>query len=124
MQQILLQNRHIQVCAALIAADCLVFTMVNPRSASAVWLIGGFVLLGMTLFSVAGLFATVLRTYGDGVHRFGRRILRYGAAVCVILVGLQSIGQLTLKDVLTLLPFAVIAYLYFGYGKKLSAKPT
>jgi hypothetical protein len=33
---------------------------------------------------------------------------------------LQSIGQLTVKDVVALLPFVIIAYLYFGYGKKLA----
>lgn len=122
MKQKLLHNRHLQVCAALIAADCLVFSFVNPQTASAVWLIVGFVLLGCTFFGLAGLFANSLRAYGDQTHRAGKRFLRYGAAIGLVLVGLQSIGQLTVRDVVALVPFMVVAYLYFGYGKRLAAE--
>lgn len=118
MSQKLLHNRYFQVCAVLVAADCLVFTFVNPRTASAMWLIIGFVLLGLTFFGLAGLLSGLLKSYGEQTHRAGKRFLRYGAAICLALVGLQSIGQLTIKDVAALLPFVIIAYLYFGYGKK------
>lgn len=116
----LLHTRHAQICAALIAADCLVFTMVNPRSASAHWLIIGYVLLGLTLFGLSSLIATSLRNYGDVLYAKSRRLLRYGVSILVGVIGLQSIGQLSVKDVSVLLPFVVLAYLYFGYGKKMA----
>lgn len=121
MKQKLIHSRYFQVCAALLAADCLVFTVVNPTKASAPWLIIGFALLGSTLFTVAGVLAGLLRGYGERPYHYARRFLRYGAAVAILLVGLQSIGQLTARDVLTLLPLAIIAYLYFGYGRKTAA---
>lgn len=121
MQHRLARNRHLQVCAALIAADCLVFTMVDPAESSAYWLIGGFLLFGATLFAVSGLIASALKAYGEQTHRRARRLGRYSAAIIMVLIGLQSIGQLTVKDVLTFLPLVVIAYLYFGYGKKVTA---
>lgn len=124
MSQKLLHNRHIKICAALIAADCLIFTLVNPRTASALWLIVGFGLLGLTFFGLAGLLASSLKSYGEQAYRAGKRFLRYGAAICVVLVGLQSVGQLTVRDVLALLPFVIIAYLYFGYGRKLAPQQT
>ncbi|HEY1064210.1 MAG TPA: hypothetical protein VGE30_02835 [Candidatus Saccharimonadales bacterium] len=120
MSQKLLHNHHAKICAALIAADCLVFSLVNPRTASAMWLIVGFGLLGLTFFSLASLFADAFKGYGEQAHRAGKRFLRYGAVSIVVLIGLQSVGQLTVRDVAALLPFVVIAYLYFGYGKKLS----
>lgn len=120
MRQKLLNNRHTKICAALIAADCLVFTLVNPRTASAMWLIVGFALLGCTFFGLASLLASSLKGYGEQTHRAGKRFLRYGAVIVLAILGLQSIGQLTVKDVVALLPFVVIAYLYFGYGKKLA----
>lgn len=120
MHQKLRNNRHIKICAALIAADCLVFSLVNPRTASAMWLIAGFVLLGFTFFGLAGLLAGSLKGYGEQTHRAGKRFLRYGAAITLALVGLQSVGQLTVKDVAALIPFVIIAYLYFGYGKKVA----
>lgn len=120
MSQKLLHNRHARICAALIAADCLVFTLVNPRTASAMWLIVGFVLLGCTFFGLASLLASSLKGYGEQTHLTGKRTLRYGAAILVALVGLQSIGQLTVKDVAAMLPLVILAYLYLGYGKKLA----
>jgi hypothetical protein len=122
MKQTLIHNRHVQICAALLVADCLVFAFVDPRQASAPWLIAGYILLGITFFSLAGLFANSLKGYGDRAQKLGRRFLRYGAAIVVALVGLQSIGQLTLKDVVTLLPLAVLAYWYLGYGKAYGKK--
>ncbi|MDB5169916.1 MAG: hypothetical protein JWN82_312 [Candidatus Saccharibacteria bacterium] len=124
MKQKLLHNRHLQICAALIAADCLVFTFVNPQDASALWLIGGFGLLGCTLFGLASLLASSLRGYGERTHQAGKRFLRYGVVISLVLVGLQSIGQLTVKDIAALLPFVVLAYLYFGYGKKFATEKT
>jgi hypothetical protein len=120
MKQTFTHNRHLQICAALIAADCFVFTLVDPQQASALWLITGYILMGLTLFGVASLLASCLKSYGLRTQAVGRRFLRYSAIIGVVLLGLQSIGQLTVKDVIALLPLAVIAYLYFGYGKKLA----
>jgi hypothetical protein len=120
MNQKLLHNRHIQICAALLAADCLVFGLVNPQNASALWLIGGYILLGLTFFGLASLLAVSLHSYGQRAQAVGRRFLRYAAIIVVAMIGLQSIGQLTVKDVMALLPFVVIAYFYFGYNKKMA----
>jgi len=118
------RNRRFQVCAALIAADCLVFGTVNPQHTSALWLIAGYIMLAMTVFALSGLTANVFRSYGATAHALSRRAARYGATALVILVGLQSVGQLTVKDVVTLLPLVVGVYLYIGYGKKTAAKQT
>ncbi len=118
MKQTLLHNRHLHTFAALIAADLVVFTAVDPSKASALWLITGYVLLGMTVFALASSIAGAFKQYGTRAHSLSTRFLRYGAAIVVVLVGLQSVGQLTVKDVATLLPLALLAYLYLGYGKK------
>lgn len=118
MKQKLLHNRTTQICAGLLVADFAVFTGVNPRQASAPWLIIGYILLGLTLFGLSSLVSAALKNYGESVHLKAKRLLRYGAAVLVTTVGLQSIGQLTVKDVATLLPLVLLAYLYFGYGKR------
>ena len=124
MKHNLTHNRHLQICAALIVADCLVFTVVNPRQASAPWLIVGYLLLGMTFFGLAGLLASSLKGYGERTQKLGRRFLRYGAAIVAALIGLQSIGQLTVKDIATLLPLALIVYFYLGYGKTYGKRAT
>lgn len=117
-------NKNIQVCAALLAADCLVYTLVDPRTANAVWLFIGFVLLAMTLYSIGALVARSVQSYGSGVYMPTKRFARYAAVTIIVLIGLQSIGQLTVRDMVTLLPFAAILYMYIGYGRKQAAENT
>ena len=118
----LVLNRQIQVCAALIAADCLVFTLVDPVSASATWLFSGYVLLGLTLFALARLLAEAFKSYGRRTYGLSKRLMYYGAATVVTLIGLQSVGQLTVRDVTMMAAFAVLAYLYISYDKKMTAE--
>lgn len=128
MQKILkhraLHNRYTQVCAALIAADCLVFTLIDPRTASATWLFIGFSMLAVTIYSIGVLIARSLQAYGSGVYATARRFARYAALTGIFLIGMQSIGQLTVRDLVTLLPFAVILYIYLSYGRRQAAENT
>ncbi len=123
MKKNIIYHRQFQVCAALIAADCCVYSVVDPRQADAAWLIVGYVLLGLTLFSLAFLLAQAFKTYGDSAYKIAWRFLRYGVIATIALVGLQSIGQLTVKDILTLSPLMLVAYFYFGYGKRREVAP-
>jgi hypothetical protein len=116
----ILYKRHFQVCAALLAADCLVFTLIDPQQANAAWLGIGFGLFGATLLAISHSAAEAFHSYGDKTHAISKRVFRYTALLIMAMVGLQSIGQLTLKDVMALLPFAAILYFYYGYGKKLA----
>lgn len=120
----ILTNRHVQFCIGLVVADAVIFTSINPSSASAPWLIIGYILLGVTFLGFANLVASVLKGYGEGPYAIGKRFLRYSAATIIALIGLQSIGQLTAKDVVAVVPLAVLAYLYFGYGKRFQAGST
>ena len=47
-----------------------------------------------------------------------RRLVAFLTAGAGLLVGLQSIGQLTLRDVIVVLLLAVILYAYLTYAKK------
>jgi hypothetical protein len=121
MKQSVLKHKQLRICAALLVADGLVFMTVDPQSAPAIWLIVGYILLGVSLFATAALFATAFRSYGQRIYKTAWRLLAYAATALIIMIGLQSIGQLTIRDVLTLLPFTLIAYWYFGYSKRQTA---
>lgn len=118
MPKHIIYHRHFQISTALIVTDALVFSLVNPISASAPWLITGYLLLAATFFSLAALVAQSLRTYGDHTYKVAWRLIRYSVFAVVILIGLQSIGQLTTRDIVTFTPFVAIAYWYFGYSKR------
>ena len=121
---ILKRNRTVQGAVGLILSDIAVFSSVDPRKASAGWLIIGYVLIALTAFGICHMIADTLRGYGSTAYHVGSRLLKYVAIIIVGLIGLQSIGQLTTKDIVTMLPLAVLAYWYFGYGKSIRKQPT
>lgn len=121
----MLKNAHkhplILCSAALILLDLIVLTMVDPRTANAVWLIIAYILVGLTVLSLVHSIPAVLKiAYGDRLQSPAKRAAWYSGAVIVIIIGLQSMGQLTVKDIATLLPFAAIAYFYVGYSRQKS----
>jgi len=72
------------------------------------------------LFSSSYLFfyyvLSFLKLYGFPVGK-KRRLATYLTVLVGALIALQSIGELTSKDVLVLVPIALIGYLYTGYAK-------
>ena len=76
-------------------------------------LIVPFVLLFMGCFSLWGLAQDVRVKYFSGAR--GSR--RLGAVIClstVLMLVLQSLGQLALRDVITVAAILCVGYLYMG----------
>ena len=105
-----LMRRHWFVLAALITTNVLFFTFVDPRQTSAVLLMIGFLLLALNMLLAARFIARV-----TGVPS---RIAMLGALIMIAMLGLQSIGQLTVRDVSTLVPLVALGYAYMTYGKR------
>jgi len=76
----------------------------------------GFLLVVVTLYTVFRLGIRLARAYGVGVQR-PRRLAWYLTGIGSGLLALQSIGELGRRDVLVVLPLAVLAYLYSSYAK-------
>jgi len=96
---------------------CLVFLLIilstNPQSSPVVVLIIPFILLYILFFSiVSGLLRKNIRTLQDKHSRARRSLAAVIAALPVILLALQSIGQLTIRDAVTLLIMAVVLGFY------------
>lgn len=92
--------------------------LTNPASLPSVVIILPFVgLFGAIYFSVIECFRLVSRAYGDTIivrHRLGRPKVTAAlvAGLPVLLLVLQSIGQLTVWDVLTAAAIFLITYFY------------
>lgn len=97
----------------------LVFMVVcQPSQLPVIVLIVPFVLLFTGLFSLWGLLQMLYERFIT--KKQGRRHRRLGAMVCgsaVLLVILQSLGQLTLRDAGTVAAIAVIGYLYVARNR-------
>ncbi|HSX06098.1 MAG TPA: hypothetical protein VLG92_00035 [Candidatus Saccharimonadia bacterium] len=98
------------------AALLLFMTLFRPQSLPVVGLIVPFVLLFFALFTLWELIMALRVQYVSGVVH-GNVHRRLGAAVClgvVLLLVLQSLGQLTVRDVITLLAVMLLGYLYLA----------
>jgi hypothetical protein len=111
MKQVLAHHRF-RAIALLLAVDGLFFGLTSPQKVASWLLIVGVLLflISMYYFLLAGL--TVARWYGLPTGKQPRRLAKVLVGVTGFLVALQSIGELSSRDVLVLLPLGVIAYLY------------
>ena len=85
----------------------------NPAKLPVIVFILPFILLFTALYSLSRLVQLFMARFAS--IAISRR--RLGIGVCgtaVLLVVLQSLGQLTLRDVVTLAAIVVVGYLYLG----------
>lgn len=109
-------SRTIRLAALLILADCLFFGFVNPSVASSGVVIVGCLLLGASLYALSRLlmqFAGVLLPIGVQPQR--RLALCVALSVTIMLL-LQSVGQLSWRDLFAIVPISIIGYAYWGYA--------
>lgn len=98
------------------AADLLVFGAVNPTDAPSFMLIVGFLLLSATVYFVLDGLVAFIGLYGlPARHR--RRVLRTAALVISGILALQSMGQLSARDIVILMPLTALLYFYLAYSK-------
>jgi len=101
-----------------VAISILFFCLVSPTAIPLVMLIAGFVMLGVLLYGIVKLVlvASGLQTRLRPMQRRGVVLL----AICLplLLIMLQSIGQLTIRDTLTLGGLLVVGVFYIlRFGK-------
>lgn len=99
----------------------LFFSLTNPKSVASVQLIVGFAVLAALCFCVWQLLLTVnsVRARLPRAHR--RSIILAGTILPILLLMLQSIGQLTMRDVLTLVGLFLLGAFYVARAGRQSA---
>ncbi|HVS58286.1 MAG TPA: hypothetical protein VHD60_00920 [Candidatus Saccharimonadales bacterium] len=120
MQQVKSFFKRHRAILALLAADTIIFFGINPRSASSLVLMLGLLLAVGTIYALMGMFLGVLESLVPVLHVKSRKIKVLLTLVIAFLVGLQSVGQLTAKDVIAIIPFLVVGYFYLMYPDKQS----
>lgn len=104
--------------AALIGADLVMFGGTNPSKVPSMALFLGFLLLIANFYVLLLAALRLVSWYGVSPGRHRKRFIRVTAGVFGGLVALQSIGELSGRDVLVLLPLALLAYMYLSYGRR------
>lgn len=109
--------RHLIAYIILAICGCLIlFSATNPDSIPSAVFIAVFIILYGIIYSGAALVGLAMRRFGvlewdrTRVHKTAFAVASYP----VFLIILQSIGQLTVRDVILVTGFFVLGYLYVG----------
>jgi len=101
----------------LLVADGIFFTLTNSSRVVSSLLMLGFLLLVISLYYLYSWLLAAAQLYGLPFSSHRRRLTLFVTGVSACLLALQSIGELSARDGLVLLPLAVVLYIYLGYGR-------
>lgn len=102
----------------LVIVDGLFFSFTNPAKVPSQLLIVGYGLLAVSLYVLSQLIGKALTAYGGLRREAVRRITRLVAVLLILLLGMQSVGQLAPRDVAALVPLVVVGYIYLAYTRR------
>ncbi len=101
----------------LLVLDAIFFNLTNPSKVPSALLIIGFGLAALTTYYIVRFLLAILTIYGLPLRDHGRRPAIFIGVVAAIMIALQSLGELTLRDVVVLILLSIITYLYMSYGR-------
>jgi Ca2+/Na+ antiporter len=100
----------------LAAIDCAFFGLVSPDS-NAFVIIPAFILVMLSIFAILTLIVGYVGKMFVVKPSNQRRIVLMLTASIAAIIALQSVGQLTVRDVATIVPLILVLYLYVSYTK-------
>lgn len=105
----------------LLVADVLIFFTVDPRQAPSVVLMLGLLFLIVSLYVVVRVSLHLLGAGFPSLRKRERKLRILLSVVVGFLIGLQSLGQLTAKDLIAVVPLLMVGYFYLAYpsGQKI-----
>jgi hypothetical protein len=109
-----IHHKHFWQTLIVLIADCVFFSSISASAVAPSVLIVGFVLLLLTCYVMLYGLLSIARLYGFPI-RYKQRLAVYLSGVVGLIMALQSIGELTPRDILVLLPLATLGYIYAVY---------
>lgn len=110
-------RKPIYVTLALVV-DSVFYGLINPRTAYAVVIIVGFGLLVATLYLIIDLLLALAERAVPFSAMTRHRLHVSTTMLLALLIAMQSIGQLTLKDLAAIVPLVLVAAFYTSYQRK------
>ena len=96
------------------------FGLTDPNKVDSGLLIIGYLLLVVTLFAVMRLLARVISLYGVPKNQ-ANRVMGMTGGVISLCLALSSVGELSMRDLVVILPLAALLYIYLFYAKAAKA---
>ncbi|MHB1864991.1 MAG: hypothetical protein ACYCPS_02400 [Candidatus Saccharimonadales bacterium] len=98
----------------LLVIDSLFFGLTDPNTVNSVFLLISFVLFGASLYVLIQIILVYLIKLGFKFKN-RKKIAVFAAVLVSLLLALQSVGQLTGRDVLIFIPLTVLLFIYIAY---------
>lgn len=112
--------KQFRLHAVILLLDALFFAFFSPDDSA--WVIlPALVLMIMTIWLLFRLLVQGLSRIVPLKAGVQKRLVRLFVVATGLVIALQSIGQLTAKDVLTIVPLVAILYFYLAYAGSASA---
>lgn len=113
-----LRSKKLGYLAALVVLDGLFFSLIDPRRAPALVIIVGFALVVATWYVLIDLLLGLAERVVTFSPRARRRWQDSLTMLGGLLLAMQSIGQLTAKDLLAIVPLVAVLAFYLSYQRK------
>jgi drug/metabolite transporter (DMT)-like permease len=113
-----LPKNHIVAAIFFCLVDYQFYSRTNPSTASSLYLFVGFILLLLTTYSFVALILDCLGLYIERLRTSRKQLTICITCIGGLLIGLQSVGQLSPRDALVIFPLAIIFYVYYMYARK------
>lgn len=111
----IIHHKHFWQTVCVCILDIIFFSKTNASKIAPFFLIVGFLLLVITCYELLYGLLSIGRIYGLNV-RYKQRLAIYLSGVAGLILALQSIGELTPRDVLVMLPLVTLGYMYGVYA--------
>ncbi|HET7320252.1 MAG TPA: hypothetical protein VFI84_01540 [Candidatus Saccharimonadales bacterium] len=112
-----IKKRPVLHFLTVMVLDIAFFSTTDPSKVAAPWLIVGYILAVATLYWVVRALVAFLGLYSKGLRRQKKRFTKVLTLTGAILLAMQSVGQLSLRDIAMIVPLALLSYFYFTYGR-------
>jgi hypothetical protein len=117
MKHHLTRFHRLWLVSGILAVDGLFFGLSDPAKLPSYMLVVAFGLLAANIYLIIKGIIAALTWYGVPLKHERKRITKLATLLISGLIALQSIGQLSPRDLAVLFPFVVLAYGYISYGK-------
>ncbi len=107
----------------LITVDFIFFGSTSATKVTSYLVIVGFVLWALSVYAIIYYALVVIKMYGLPIKN-KRRLTSYLTILFSGFFALQSIGELSTKDILVIMPIAIIGYAYINYFRSDSQQIT
>ncbi len=107
---------RLRIIAGLALIDLCFFGLINPNVGNSLIIILGCVFAAATVYCLCLIMASVLGMLAGTSLTAQRRIAIFLATVAIFLLLMQSIGQLSIRDIIAIVPLAALLYLYSTYA--------